>query len=239
MRKLLHIIATPRVQESRTLRVSEAFLKGFAGRYPQCRIEELNVAVEALPGLTVKRIDGKYALLFKDGHGIIQNDTDTSLGVTAVKGASNSSDQIYDNETVEDNVTTITTPGDVVDAIVTNKGIAINPKRKDLGINPEDLAIGVVQMQPGAETLKSRIWGGASKVELGFMGSGKGSQQGLTPGSFSREDREAIRDLARVNKVETQTHATVSISGLSGFNQGEFNENMRKQTLDEELTLSR
>jgi len=102
-----------------------------------------------------------------------------------------------------------------------------------LGINPEDLAIGVVQMQPGAETLKSRIWGGASKVELGFMGSGKGSQQGLTPGSFSREDREAIRDLARVNKVETQTHATVSISGLSGFNQGEFNENMRKQTLDE------
>ncbi len=33
---------------------------------------------------------------------------------------------------VRDKVTTITTPGDVVDAIVTNEGIAINPKRKDL-----------------------------------------------------------------------------------------------------------
>jgi len=33
---------------------------------------------------------------------------------------------------VREKVTTITTPGDVVDAIVTNEGIAINPKRKDL-----------------------------------------------------------------------------------------------------------
>jgi len=36
------------------------------------------------------------------------------------------------NPIVREKVTTITTPGDVVDAIVTNKGIAINPKRTDL-----------------------------------------------------------------------------------------------------------
>ena len=36
------------------------------------------------------------------------------------------------NPIVLEKVTTITTPGDVVDAIVTNEGIAINPKRKDL-----------------------------------------------------------------------------------------------------------
>lgn len=36
------------------------------------------------------------------------------------------------NPIVREQVTTITTPGDVVDAIVTNQGIAINPKRKDL-----------------------------------------------------------------------------------------------------------
>jgi len=36
------------------------------------------------------------------------------------------------NPIVLEKVTTITTPGDVVDAIVTNQGIAINPKRKDL-----------------------------------------------------------------------------------------------------------
>ena len=36
------------------------------------------------------------------------------------------------NPVVRDIVTTITTPGDIIDAIVTNEGIAINPNRKDL-----------------------------------------------------------------------------------------------------------
>jgi len=36
------------------------------------------------------------------------------------------------NPIVREKVTTITTPGEVVDAIVTDKGIAINPRRKDL-----------------------------------------------------------------------------------------------------------
>jgi citrate lyase subunit alpha/citrate CoA-transferase len=36
------------------------------------------------------------------------------------------------NPIVREKVTTISTPGDVVDAIVTNQGIAINPKRKNL-----------------------------------------------------------------------------------------------------------
>ena len=36
------------------------------------------------------------------------------------------------NPILRDKVTTITTPGDVIDAIVTDQGIAINPKREDL-----------------------------------------------------------------------------------------------------------
>jgi citrate lyase subunit alpha/citrate CoA-transferase len=36
------------------------------------------------------------------------------------------------NPVIREKVTTISTPGDVVDAIVTNEGIAINPRRKDI-----------------------------------------------------------------------------------------------------------
>ncbi|MBA3043597.1 citrate lyase subunit alpha, partial [archaeon] len=36
------------------------------------------------------------------------------------------------NPIVREKVTTITTPGSVVDAVVTNEGIAINPERKDI-----------------------------------------------------------------------------------------------------------
>ena len=63
MKKLLHIIATPRGAESRTLAVSKVFLENFRKVYPACVIDELNVATEALPPLTVKVVSGKYVLL--------------------------------------------------------------------------------------------------------------------------------------------------------------------------------
>ena len=63
MKKLLHIIATPRADESRTLRVSAAFLENFRKRYPDCAVDELNVFEEKLQALTVKIVSGKYVLL--------------------------------------------------------------------------------------------------------------------------------------------------------------------------------
>jgi len=63
MKKLLHIIATPRGEESRTLRVSGAFLSAFKEKHRDWGIDELNLAKEKLPPLTLKRVNGKYALL--------------------------------------------------------------------------------------------------------------------------------------------------------------------------------
>lgn len=63
MKKLLHIIATPRGEESRTLKVSRAFLEAIKTKYPGCVVDELDLFKTALPPLTVERVDGKYALL--------------------------------------------------------------------------------------------------------------------------------------------------------------------------------
>lgn len=63
MKRLLHIIATPRAGESRTLNISEVFLGAFRKKYPACFIDELNVMTEELPSLTVKVVSGKYVLL--------------------------------------------------------------------------------------------------------------------------------------------------------------------------------
>src|SRR5262249_2395078 len=63
MKKLLHIIATPREDESRTLRIAESFLEAFKSTHPDWVVEDLNLAKEALPPLTMKRVDGKYLLL--------------------------------------------------------------------------------------------------------------------------------------------------------------------------------
>ncbi|MGV8171432.1 MAG: FMN-dependent NADH-azoreductase [Candidatus Woesearchaeota archaeon] len=63
MKKLLHIIATPRARESRTLKVSASFLETFAKNHPDWVIEELTLSEENLPSLTLNRVDGKYMLL--------------------------------------------------------------------------------------------------------------------------------------------------------------------------------
>jgi FMN-dependent NADH-azoreductase len=63
MNKLLHIIAASRGEDSRTLKVSRAFLDNFVKKYPACRIEELKLFEEALPPLTLKVVTGKYVLL--------------------------------------------------------------------------------------------------------------------------------------------------------------------------------
>ena len=63
MKKLLHIVATPRGEESRTLLVSEAFLKAFTEKRTDWVVEELDLSKERLPSLTAKRVDGKYVLM--------------------------------------------------------------------------------------------------------------------------------------------------------------------------------
>jgi len=63
VKKLLHIIATPRGEESRTLKVSRVFLETFSLKHPDWVIEDLDLSKEALPSLNLKRVDGKYVLL--------------------------------------------------------------------------------------------------------------------------------------------------------------------------------
>lgn len=63
MKRLLHIIATPRADESRTLKVSKDFLGAFSKKYPECKIDELNLYTENLPSLTIEAVAGKYVLL--------------------------------------------------------------------------------------------------------------------------------------------------------------------------------
>ncbi|MDD5136997.1 MAG: NAD(P)H-dependent oxidoreductase [Candidatus Omnitrophica bacterium] len=63
MNKLLHIIAAPRGDDSRTLKVSGVFLDNFIKKYPSCLIEEVKLFEETLPPLTLKVISGKYVLL--------------------------------------------------------------------------------------------------------------------------------------------------------------------------------
>ncbi len=61
--KLLHIIATPRPTESRTLRVSQAFLEGLEAKYADLTVDELDLFTQDLPAYAGDNIEAKYSLM--------------------------------------------------------------------------------------------------------------------------------------------------------------------------------
>lgn len=63
MLRLLHIVATPRGEESRTLQISEPFLSAFLEKNPSWIVDELDLGKEDLPPLSMKSVSGKYVLL--------------------------------------------------------------------------------------------------------------------------------------------------------------------------------
>ncbi len=99
----------------------------------------------------------------------------------------------------------------------------------------EDIGISTHPAKDQLQTLKARIFQGAKKVELGFMGRGKGSmaQGNTTPGMYDEGVRKDIKEMAEYNKVKLSTHVSPAISNLSGFTERGFSEEQREQALHE------
>jgi FMN-dependent NADH-azoreductase len=61
--KLLHVIASPRLDGSTTLQISEALLTGLAERFPGAEVETLDLFQADLPAIAGTNIEAKYTLL--------------------------------------------------------------------------------------------------------------------------------------------------------------------------------
>lgn len=82
--------------------------------------------------------------------------------------------------------------------------------------------------------LRANIFVGAPIVELGFSGAGKGQRgQRPTPESYGRDEREAMRQLAKVNEVKITTHSSFGAPPLSGFGEGGFNKDVAANSVQE------
>lgn len=61
--KLLHIIATPRQENSNTLRISNAFLDTLRNKYPDLELDVLDLFSKDLPSAAGDNIEAKYHLM--------------------------------------------------------------------------------------------------------------------------------------------------------------------------------
>src|SRR3989344_7645703 len=101
---------------------------------------------------------------------------------------------------------------------------------QDLQVSPEYIGVSGHPAKRAIEQLKTKIFEGAKNVEIGFMSTGKGSlgQGGTTPEMYGTEDREDIRELAKINEVETSVHAAVNLQGFAGLTDRGFSEEARE-----------
>lgn len=106
---------------------------------------------------------------------------------------------------------------------------------EDVGVSPADIGISTHPGQDQLQQLKARVFQGASKVELGFFGRGKGSlgQGNTNPEMYGKEDRIDMRELAKINKLSLTTHATTAAGSLAGMKEGGFDEHTREQAYHE------
>lgn len=102
-------------------------------------------------------------------------------------------------------------------------------------VNIREIGVSIMATRDAIQPLVAKIREGASKVEIGFMGSGKGSifSGQITPESVDSEQRRAIREIAKVNKVELSTHASVGTGGFAGFTNRGFDDTTREQNVQE------
>ena len=106
--------------------------------------------------------------------------------------------------------------------------------RDKLDISIKDIGISHGMGDP-LKGLRTHIAEGASHVELGFGGIGKGSLSGgnVTPETVSKESRKAIKELSRINKVGVSTHASYGVTGFAGFTPQGFSDSEQQKNLNE------
>jgi len=108
------------------------------------------------------------------------------------------------------------------------------PEEKILGVKDIGIAMAMGIGARNIPEIASKIRAGAGNLEIQFMGAGRGSAQGETPGMFGKYHRRALRELSKVSDVRLTTHASVGIPGLAGQDQqGNFSDEQRKMALDE------
>lgn len=95
-----------------------------------------------------------------------------------------------------------------------------------------------VSTHPGKHQLgelRATISTGAKHIELGWFGTGKGNigQGTMNPETHSSEEREAMRELAKINQVSLSTHASPNAGYLSGLGERGFSKQAQEATKHE------
>ncbi|NOZ80775.1 MAG: hypothetical protein GXP63_03820, partial [DPANN group archaeon] len=102
----------------------------------------------------------------------------------------------------------------------------LNDPPESSSVGPEGLGIKDIGMSvpmgiaaANVEGVQAKIRAGAQQLEIQFAGAGSGNRQSQTPGMYGEDQRQALREVSKINEVGFTTHASFSIMGVTGADQ--------------------
>ena len=106
---------------------------------------------------------------------------------------------------------------------------------KSLGLSTDYISVSTHPFKEQLDELKAKIFSGVKSAELSFIAtkSGSRSQGQSVPEHYTRDEREELRQLAKVNDIELTTHSPANASSLSGFSERGFSPEVKKDNLNE------
>lgn len=105
---------------------------------------------------------------------------------------------------------------------------------KELGVSTDLISLSTHPFKEQLQELKAKVFSGVKNVEISFIATGKSARsQGPTPEQYGREEREELRQLAKVNDIQLTTHSPANAPGLSGFAENRFSQEVQEASLKE------
>ena len=109
---------------------------------------------------------------------------------------------------------------------------------QDVGVQAGELGMSFmvgIGSSSNVAGIASKIRAGAKNIELGFKGTpgGKSSAGNMSPEYFGKLPRQALREAAKINRVDFTLHTNVGVAGLSGQTQRGFDKQSKERSLEE------
>lgn len=93
------------------------------------------------------------------------------------------------------------------------------PFGEELGVKDIGMSVPLGISAANVEGVAAKLRSGVVNLELGMAGTMHGNRQAQTPEMYGKDQRQALREVAKVNKVTFTTHAAYGIMGLMGQDQ--------------------
>ncbi len=90
---------------------------------------------------------------------------------------------------------------------------------ESMGVKDIGMSVPMGIAAANVEGVAAKIRSGVVNMEIGFPGAFGGQRNAQTPEMYGREQRVALRELAKVNEVKFTTHAAYNVMGMMGQDQ--------------------